>query len=172
MIVSPTLANLPPQHGQAVGPGITTRSRQMRRKGGAPRLSAGERAYCRALALRRGGFVLGRQLVEQLAAALGRLLAAWRSAAQVCHHRLGAGGARLRFLARRTLGGQRCFQRGDLVGKVLGRARHGPIVAQCQSPAATLLLDESICHRECRPYPATSGRQVRTGLRQSIPSSM
>jgi hypothetical protein len=58
---------------------------------------------------------------------------------QVRHHRLGAAGARLSLLPRRALGGQRYLQRGDLVGQVLGRARHGPIVAQRHNLAAAQL---------------------------------
>jgi len=129
-------------------------ARQMRRKRRAHRLSAGERADCGTRGRCCGEFVLSRrrgrflelqfQLVEQLAAAFGGLpvLLAPQlgdQQLQVRHHRLGPGGARLRFLARRALGGQCCLQRGDLVGQVLGRAAHGPIVAQRQSLAAAQL---------------------------------
>ena len=55
------------------------------------------------------------------------------------HHRLGAGGAGLGLLPRRALGGQRRLQRGDLVGQVLGRGRHGPIVARAEArPLSTI----------------------------------
>jgi hypothetical protein len=116
-------------------------ARQMRRKRRAHRLSAGERAYRRARGRCCGGFVLGRargrflelqfQLVEQLVAALGGLpvLLAPQlgdQQLQVCHHRLGTGGARLGLLPRAALGSQRCRQRGDFCGEDLGRGRHGP----------------------------------------------
>jgi hypothetical protein len=126
----------------------------MRRKRRPHRLSAGERADCGTRGRCCGEFVLSRrrgrflklqlQLVEQLAAALGGLPVLLAPQLgdqqfQVRHHRLGAAGARLRFLARRALGGQRRLQRGDLLGQVLGRAGHGPIVAQRQSRTAAQL---------------------------------
>ena len=141
VMVSPSLASLPPQQGQAVRPGDHhPLARQMRRKRPANRLSAGKRAYSRA-GRARGSFVLDRrrrcflelqfQLVEQLAATLGGLPVMLPpqlgdQQLQVRHHRLGAGGARLGLLARRALGGQRRLQCGNLVGQVLGRVRHGP----------------------------------------------
>src|SRR5271167_480390 len=42
---SPSLASLPPQHGQAAGAGITTRSRQVLGKGCPHRLLAGEAGH-------------------------------------------------------------------------------------------------------------------------------
>ena len=79
---SPSLASLPPQQGQAVGPAITTRSRgRCAGKGARTGLLAGERVHRRAADRHGGDLVLGRagrgflelqlQLVEQLAAALG-----------------------------------------------------------------------------------------------------
>ena len=124
VIVSPSLASLPPQHGQAVGPGITTRSRGRCAGNGRPhRLLAGERSHRRAARpaqrrprLRprslRSFLELQFQLVEQLAAALGglpELLAPQLGDQQlvVGDHRLGAGGARLGLLPCLPLGGQR-----------------------------------------------------------------
>ena len=116
-------------------------ARQMRRKRRAHRLSAGERADRRARGRCCGGFVLGRarcrflelqfQLVEQLVAALGGLPVLLAPQLgdlqlQVCHHRLGTGGARLRLLPRAALGSQRYRQRGDFCGEDLGCGRHGP----------------------------------------------
>jgi hypothetical protein len=129
-------------------------ARQMRRKRRPHRLAADERAYRRRCGRARDDFIFGRrrgrvlelqfQLVEQLAAALGRLPVLLAPQLgdqqfQVRHHRLGAGGARLRFLPRRALSGQRCLQRFDLVGQGLGRARHGRIVAQRRSPTSVQL---------------------------------
>jgi hypothetical protein len=61
------------------------------------------------------------QLVEQLAAALGRLpkplaLHLGDQQFEISDHRLGAGGPRLRLLPRRTLGSQRRLQCGNVVG--------------------------------------------------------
>jgi hypothetical protein len=115
---SPSLASLPPRHGQAADAGITTRSRGRCAGKGAPhRLFAGEAGYDGPIltGLGLGGeFVFGRarlqlfelqlELVEQLAAALGR----WPEALapqlgddqlQMRDHGLGAGGAGFRLLA-------------------------------------------------------------------------
>ena len=119
---------------------------QMCRKRRPHRLSAGKRTYRCALGWRGGDCILGRarrrllelqlQLVEQLATAFGGLpvlLAPQLGDLQLVigDQCLGAGGARLRLLPCLALGGQRCRQRGNLVGAVLGRARHGP---DCRTP--------------------------------------
>src|SRR5271169_4582802 len=83
---SPSLTSLPPQHGQKGGAGTTTRSRGRCAGNGAPhRLLASEAALRGGLRLDRPGsglifrgarfqlLELQFQLVEQLAAALGRL---------------------------------------------------------------------------------------------------
>jgi hypothetical protein len=129
-----------------------TLARQMRRKRRPRRLAAGEGVHRRALARQDSRFVLGGaghrflelqfQLVEQLAAAFGGLpvLLATQPGdqqLQLRHHRLGAGGARLGLLPGAALRSQRCRQRGDFRGEVLGRGHHGPIVSRQQSPAAT-----------------------------------
>ena len=53
---------------------------------------------------------------------------------QLRHHRLGAGSARLRLLARGAFGRQRRLQGGDVVGGVLGRARHRPDCRMAPKP--------------------------------------
>src|ERR1700686_4091726 len=84
VIVSPSLANLPPQHGQAAGPGITTRWRGGSFLPGPARFQLLELQF---------------ELVEQLVAAFGGLavlLAPKLGDQQLVmgHHRLGAGGTR------------------------------------------------------------------------------
>ena len=128
---SPSLASLPPQHGQAVGPGITTRSRgRCAGKRRPHRLRAGEAAAPPSPSTGAGGgLVLGRarlqllelqfQLVEQLAAALGGLArtaraSAWRSAACRWATIASAPEARASACCRAcALGGQRRLQRVD-----------------------------------------------------------
>jgi hypothetical protein len=117
----------------------------MRRKRRPHRLLADERMHRRAAGRRGGNLVLGRtrhrflelqfQLVEQLAAAFGGLpiLLALQLGDQqlvVGDQRLGTGSARFGLLARLPLGGQRCFQRVKLIGRVVGRP-HGP---DCHGP--------------------------------------
>ena len=146
VIVSPSLASLPPQHGQARRAGDHhTLARQMRRKRRPHRLLAGERVHRRTADRRGGDLVFGRagrgflelqfQLVEQLAAALGGLpvLFAPQLGDQqlvVGDQRLGAGGPCLGLLPCLALGGQGRRQRGDLRGRVVGR-RHEP---DCRGP--------------------------------------
>jgi len=115
-------------------------ARQMRRKGRAHRLLAGERPHRRVLAWRGGSFILGRacrrflelqlQLVEQFAAALGGLavlLAPELGDQQLVmgDQGLGARGARLGLLSGRPLGDERGLERADVVGDRLGH-RHEP----------------------------------------------
>jgi len=117
-------------------------ARQMRRKGSPYRFLAGEADHRRGIGWLSGGFGfgLGRarlqflelqfQLVDQLAATFGGLpvlLALQLGDQQLVmgDHRLGAGRAHLGLLPCRALGGKRRLQRGDILGKRLGR-RHGP----------------------------------------------
>ena len=126
----------------------------MRRKRRAHRLSASECVYCCASSRGGGDLVFSRaryqflklqfELIEQLAATFGGLpvlLAPQlgNHQLQMRHHRLGTGGTCLCFLARGAFGGQRCLQGDDVVGQVLGRGRHGPIVPWRRSPATTQL---------------------------------
>jgi hypothetical protein len=120
-------------------------ARQMRRQRRPHRLATGEAAHHRVvlggfggrdlggdLVLRRRRlelFQLQLQLVEDLAAALGR----WPEAVplhlgddqlQMLDHRLGARGAGFCHLAGRALGGQRRLQGFDVVGEYLEACRH------------------------------------------------
>jgi len=89
------------------------------------------------------------ELVEQLAATLGGLPVLL--ALELGDHELvmgdqclGTRGARFRLLASLPFGGQRCRQRGNVTGEVLGLDRHGPIVPWRKGSAATQLKGESI----------------------------
>jgi len=75
-----------------------------------------------------------------------------------------------------TFGNQRRLQRSEVVGEILGRRRHGPDYPTMPRPE---LLNRKVSQSAAAPdrvaagfQPATSGRQVRTGFLQSIPSSM
>ena len=113
------------------------------------------------------------QLVEQLAAALGRLpeplaLHLGNQQLQISHHRLGPGRTGLRLLTRGALGSQCRLQRGNVVGQRFGR-RHKPDYPILPGSGLPQPQGESMRRS---PQPAASGRQVRTGFRQSIPSSI
>ena len=84
------------------------------------------------------------------------------------HHRLGARGARLRLLPRLALGGQRRLQRVDIVGHRRTSSRAAIVTLRRGRDALRITGRVNRSQRQ----PATSGRQVRTGFRQSIPSSM
>ena len=128
--VSPSLASLPPQHGQARrrrgsrraraadAPGSGARAGFLRVNGRTVVPSTGAAAASSSAALASSFLELQLQLVEQLAAALGglaELLAPQLGDQQLAvrDQRLGAGGARLGLLARLALGGQRRRQRLD-----------------------------------------------------------
>ena len=118
-------------------------------------------------------FELQFHLVEQLAAALGRLtkplaLHLGDQQLEISHHRLGAGGTGLRLLPCHALGSQCRLQRGNIIGQRFGR-RHNPIIPYCPGPASSQPQAESMRRS---PQPAAAGRQVRTGFLQSIPSSI
>ena len=117
-------------------------TRQVRRQRAPHRLLAGQAVHRRRGRLGRpsGDLVFGGagfqllelqfQLVEQLAAALGRLpkplaLHLGDQQLEIGHHRLGAGSASLRLLPCHALGNQCRLQRGDVVGQCFGR-RHEP----------------------------------------------
>jgi hypothetical protein len=70
------------------------------------------------------------QLIEQLAAALGRLpeplaLHLGDQQLEIGDHRFGTGGTSLRLLPRRALGSQCRLQHGNVIGQRFGR-RHKP----------------------------------------------
>ena len=69
--------------------------------------------------------------------------------------------------ARRASAWQRAAQRRD-VGRQRRRRAHGE---SYQQPAPAEPPQLSPAESKCRAYPATCGRHVRTGMRQSIPSS-
>ena len=115
-------------------------ARQVRRKGRPHRLSAGEAGHDGPVLTGGGEFVFGRarlellelqlELVEQLAAALGR----WPETLapqlgddqlQMGDHGLGAGGAGFRLLAGRAFRDQCRLERVDCVGDNVGWDRHG-----------------------------------------------
>ena len=142
---SPSLDSLPPQQGQAVGDGRTTRSRGRWAGRGArtgwPRGGLSGRRVRPSLSaalLRLGGILAGGgdqlaelelQLVDQLAATLGggAVLVALEPGDQqleMRHHRLGAGGTRLGLAPRQLLGRERGAQRGDVVEQVVRRGCH------------------------------------------------
>ena len=135
-------------------------------------------------ALAGGRFVLGRggleflelhlQLVEQLAATLRRgaepvALHLGDQQLQVRDHRLGAGGAGLELAPRGTLGEQRCLQRVDVVGERIESGVHATIESQSSVVAHAEFSEK---WQPAQHYPASSGRQVRCGCLQSIPSSI
>ena len=88
---------------------------------------------------------------------------------QMCDHRLRAARPRLGFQARRALRGQRRPKRRDVVGDAVGHDRHGS-----DFTITTRFWDSPAWppSQFAAPQPAASGRQVRCGLRQSMPSSM
>ena len=86
---------------------------------------------------------------------------------QMRHHRLGARRSGFGLLPRRALGHQHRFQRIDVVGEGLGR-RHKAIVARASIARLASAQPESNRRSD---QPAACGRQLSTGLRQSIPSS-
>ena len=147
---SPSLTSLPPQHGA----GRRRRhdhplARQMSRQRCPHRLLAGEAAHRSGLGLGRLGsdlvfrgarlqlLELQFQLVEQLAAALGRLpkplaLHLGDQQLEIGHHRLGAGRARLGLLPCRALGSQCRLQCGNVFGQRFGRSSQTRIIAYCR----------------------------------------
>ena len=156
-------------------------------KGRPHRLLAGEAGYDGPIltGLGLGGeFVFGRarlqlfelqlELVEQLAAALGR----WPEALalqfgddqlQMRDHGFGAGSAGFRLPAGRALGDQRRFKGVDPFGENVGCNRHErdstTIARHCDDLAQWV-------SQLVAPYPTACGRHVCCGLRQSMPSSM
>ena len=154
--------------------------------GAAYRLAARERTHVRRVRRRRcscrlvlggGGLEfleLHLQLVEQFAATLGRgaepiALHSGDHQLEMRDHRLGPRGARLELATGAALGKQRRLQRVDVVrDDVSGgaHAEHRITRRRCRAreffEKRQLLLD----------HPARSGRQVRCGCLQSIPSSM
>jgi len=185
------LSDVFPKLGQlAIAAGARGRSRndhplarQMRRQRSARRLAANGRAG-RLLPVRiagriEGRLILGRlrleflklkfQLVQQLAAAFGRgaeplMPQLGNQQLQMRRHRLGAGRAGLGIAPRQPLGHQRRAQRRDVVGK---RAERGIHAADSSISAGGRVL--LFCRQ--KDQPAISGRHVRCGFRQSIPSS-
>jgi hypothetical protein len=154
-------------------------ARQMRRKGRAYWLPTGERVDRRAAGRGSCDLVLGRggrgflelqfQLIEQLAAALGGLPILL--APQLCdlqlvigHQRLGARSPRLGLLACFPLGSQGRRQRCNRLG-----CRHD---RDCRTLASRRRARRVAESNRRRHHPAASGRHVRTGFLQSIPSSI
>lgn len=181
MTVSPSLASVPPQHKQAPVASMTTRfARQVPGQRRAHRLATCERRHRRGLRgrgcrrLARCGFQfleLQLHLVEQLAAMLGGRAEAVMAELgdhqlQVRDHRLGARGACFGLPPGRALGQQRRLQRFDVVRERFGAGIHGGNrIAVVRSRACRICTNG-------QDYPAVSGRQVRCGWRQSMPSSM
>ena len=154
----------------------------MRWQRGAHRLFAGEARHDRAILAGGGEFVftgarlleLELELMEELGAALGR----WPEALapqfgddqfEMRHHGLGPSGPGLGLLAGLALGGQCCFERVDPVGENVGCDRHGrdstTVAGHCDQLAQWV-------SQLVAPYPTACGRQLCSGLRQSMPSSM
>jgi hypothetical protein len=114
------------------------------------------------------------QLVKHLAAALGGAVEAVSvvpgdQQLQMRDHRLGGRGACLEFAPRRPLGMHRQLQRVDVIGKHVGRIAHAENRITSGRGHARRIFSPK---QEIPPHPASSGRQVRSGCRQSIPSSM
>ena len=110
------------------------------------------------------------QLVEQFAATFrggteAVALQLGDQQLQVRHHRLGTGGTRFGHLACRAFRQQRGLQLLDILGQGIRCAAHSRSESQ---PTVVMHAESSVFV----DYPARSGRQVRCGLRQSIPSNM
>jgi hypothetical protein len=88
---------------------------------------------------------------------------------QMPDHRLGARGTGFRLLAGRALGDQCRLERVDRVGENVGSDRHGRDSTTIARPCDDLAQWVS---QFVAPYPTACGRQLCSGLRQSMPSSM
>ena len=95
--------------------------------------------------------------------------AIWDDQFEMRDHRLSASGAGLGLLASLALGDQRRFERVGPVRENVGCDRHGgdstTVADHCNGLA---LWGVNLSH----PYPAACGRQLCSGWRQSMPSSM
>ena len=84
-------------------------------------------------------------------------------------HRLGAGGARLRFATRHLFRSERRAQRLDIVRADVRCRRHSDD-GNHSRPLSCTKID--LASEKLSRQPAISGRHVRCGCRQSIPSSI
>lgn len=165
-----------------------TLARQMRRQRAALRLFAGEgpdaarvRPWLRCR-YRRG--VLGQrgfeflelqfQLIEQFAATFGRGAEPVTPHLgdhqfQMSHHRLRARGPGIGFKTRGALSQQRGLQHDDVIRQEIDIANHAHhrIIPHRDRARCFFAQWQTLLH-----HPALSGRQVRCGCRQSMPSSM
>ena len=186
---SPSLASLPPQQGQALGAGITTRSRgRCAGNGARTGLLAGEAAHRRWRPQRRSVGCASSSVA--VASSSSSCSSSWSSSLRprsaeapncsrfslaISSFRCATiasapGGAGLGLLPRRALGqrappaARRCRRAGSRRG-VTSRL----IASQRQSRAQPPIR---VSQTRRSDQPASSGRQVRSGFRQSIPSSM
>jgi hypothetical protein len=160
-------------------------TRQVRGQRGAHRLFAGEARHDRPILAGGGDFVfagarlqlleLQLELVEELGAALGRRPEALApqfgdDQFEMGHHGLGPSGPGLGLPAGLALGNQCRLERLDPVGENVGCDRHRrdstTIAGHCDEFA------QWVSQLVAPPYPTACGRQLCSGLRQSMPSSM
>jgi hypothetical protein len=156
VMVSPSLASLPPQQGQVFGPGTTTRLRG--RCAGKVACTGFLRVYAKASDRCRGGLVLGRAChrflelqfeVEQLATALGGLpvLLAPQLGDQQLVRATSASALEARASACWRASGSAAsaaFNAAMSLGRFSGSIVTGPIVLWRSSLAAIQLKDESM----------------------------
>src|SRR5262249_2828815 len=166
-------------------------ARQMRRKGCPHRLSAGEGAHRRAGALRRADLVFGPgrrqflelqlQLVEHLRPRSEDCPYCSRLSLAISSFKCATNASALEARASASCRAVRSAASAAVSAAISSRRFSGAVVTGRLSHSAKtgLLLNYRVSQSAAAPdqvtgcsHPAASGRQVRTGFRQSMPSSI